>query len=87
MILVEPGHIVTRTERKVYEDSEKMDLSGTDEEAVLPYSTLFASLGQMWLRQVMTIMLHKLTIGVAGENNEEGPSSVEIFLLLFSKNL
>ncbi|GLD49223.1 retinol dehydrogenase 8-like protein [Lates japonicus] len=43
--LVEPGPVVTEFERKVYEDAEKMDLSGTDEETArifreiyLPYS-------------------------------------------------
>ncbi|KAM8843762.1 LOW QUALITY PROTEIN: retinol dehydrogenase 8 [Spinachia spinachia] len=52
--LVEPGPVVTEFERKVYEDAEKMDLSGADEETAklfreiyLPYSTkVFASLGQ-----------------------------------------
>ncbi|XP_068434926.1 retinol dehydrogenase 8 isoform X2 [Clinocottus analis] len=52
--LVEPGPVVTAFERKVYEDAEKMDLSGTDEETAkifreiyLPYSMkVFASLGQ-----------------------------------------
>ncbi|XP_071328106.1 retinol dehydrogenase 8 [Trachinotus anak] len=52
--LVEPGPVVTEFERKVYEDAEKMDLSGTDEETAkifrevyLPYSKkIFASLGQ-----------------------------------------
>ncbi|XP_023257195.1 retinol dehydrogenase 8-like [Seriola lalandi dorsalis] len=52
--LVEPGPVVTEFERKVYEDAEKMDLSGTDEETAkifrevyLPYSRkVFASLGQ-----------------------------------------
>uniref|UniRef100_A0A665XF27 Zmp:0000001048 n=1 Tax=Echeneis naucrates TaxID=173247 RepID=A0A665XF27_ECHNA len=52
--LVEPGPVVTEFERKVYEDAEKMDLSGTDEETAkifrevyLPYSKkVFASLGQ-----------------------------------------
>ncbi|XP_040045813.2 retinol dehydrogenase 8 [Gasterosteus aculeatus] len=52
--LVEPGPVVTEFERKVYEDAEKMDLSGTDEETAkifreiyLPYSVkVFASLGQ-----------------------------------------
>ncbi|KAK9535253.1 hypothetical protein VZT92_007646 [Zoarces viviparus] len=52
--LVEPGPVVTEFERKVYEDAEKMDLSGTDEETAkifrevyLPYSIkVFASLGQ-----------------------------------------
>ncbi|XP_054463984.1 retinol dehydrogenase 8 [Anoplopoma fimbria] len=52
--LVEPGPVVTEFERKVYEDAEKMDLSGTDEETAkifrevyLPYSVkIFASLGQ-----------------------------------------
>ncbi|XP_018541386.1 retinol dehydrogenase 8 [Lates calcarifer] len=52
--LVEPGPVVTEFERKVYEDAEKMDLSGTDEETArifreiyLPYSkNVFASLGQ-----------------------------------------
>ncbi|XP_035511673.1 retinol dehydrogenase 8 [Morone saxatilis] len=52
--LVEPGPVVTEFERKVYEDVEKMDLSGTDEETAkifreiyLPYSKkIFASLGQ-----------------------------------------
>ncbi|XP_062306032.1 retinol dehydrogenase 8 [Osmerus eperlanus] len=54
MTLVEPGPVVTEFERKVYEDAEKMDLSGTDEETArifrqiyLPYSRkVFASLGQ-----------------------------------------
>ncbi|XP_076607706.1 retinol dehydrogenase 8 [Chaetodon auriga] len=54
MTLVEPGPVVTEFERKVYEDAEKMDLSGTDEETAkifreiyLPYSKkVFASLGQ-----------------------------------------
>ncbi|XP_038565909.1 retinol dehydrogenase 8 [Micropterus salmoides] len=54
MTLVEPGPVVTEFERKVYEDAEKMDLSGTDEETAkifrevyLPYSKkIFASLGQ-----------------------------------------
>ncbi|XP_034749064.1 retinol dehydrogenase 8 isoform X1 [Etheostoma cragini] len=52
--LVEPGPVVTEFERKVYEDAEKMDLSGTDEETAkifrevyLPYSKkIFSSLGQ-----------------------------------------
>ncbi|KAM6965846.1 retinol dehydrogenase 8 [Tautogolabrus adspersus] len=52
--LVEPGPVVTEFERKVYEDAEMMDLSGTDEETAkifrevyLPYSKkIFASLGQ-----------------------------------------
>ncbi|XP_061567678.1 retinol dehydrogenase 8 [Cololabis saira] len=52
--LVEPGPVVTEFERKVYEDAEKMDLTGTDEETAkifreiyLPYSEkIFASLGQ-----------------------------------------
>uniref|UniRef100_A0A7N8YMS3 Retinol dehydrogenase n=1 Tax=Mastacembelus armatus TaxID=205130 RepID=A0A7N8YMS3_9TELE len=52
--LVEPGPVVTEFERKVYEDAEKMDLSGTDEETAkifrevyLPYSKkVFISLGQ-----------------------------------------
>ncbi|XP_033500813.1 retinol dehydrogenase 8 [Epinephelus lanceolatus] len=52
--LVEPGPVVTEFERKLYEDAEKMDLSGTDEETAkifrelyLPYSEkVFASLGQ-----------------------------------------
>ncbi|TMS15375.1 Retinol dehydrogenase 8 [Larimichthys crocea] len=52
--LVEPGPVVTEFERKVYEDIEKMDLSGTDEETAkilrevyLPFSkNIFASLGQ-----------------------------------------
>nr|XP_040045812.1 retinol dehydrogenase 8 isoform X1 [Gasterosteus aculeatus aculeatus] len=52
--LVEPGPVVTEFERKVYEDAEKMELSGTDEETAkifreiyLPYSVkVFASLGQ-----------------------------------------
>nr|XP_046270700.1 retinol dehydrogenase 8 isoform X2 [Scatophagus argus] len=52
--LVEPGPVVTEFERKVYEEAEKMDLSGTDEdtarifrEVYLPYSKkVFASLGQ-----------------------------------------
>ncbi|XP_068574680.1 retinol dehydrogenase 8 isoform X2 [Cebidichthys violaceus] len=52
--LVEPGPVVTEFERKVYEDAEKMDLSGTDEETAkifrevyLPYSIkVFASLAQ-----------------------------------------
>ncbi|XP_044036922.1 retinol dehydrogenase 8 isoform X1 [Siniperca chuatsi] len=52
--LVEPGPVVTEFERKVNEDAEKMDLSGTDEETAkifrevyLPYSKkVFASLGQ-----------------------------------------
>ncbi|KAF3700039.1 Retinol dehydrogenase 8 [Channa argus] len=52
--LVEPGPVVTEFERKVYEDAEKMDLSGTDEETAkifrevyLPYSKkIFTSLGQ-----------------------------------------
>ncbi|XP_074512474.1 retinol dehydrogenase 8 isoform X1 [Sebastes fasciatus] len=52
--LVEPGPVVTEFERKVYEDAEKMDLSGTDEETAkifrevyLPYSKkVFAALGQ-----------------------------------------
>lgn len=51
---MEPGPVVTEFERKVYEDAEKMDLSGTDEETAkifreiyLPYSVkVFASLGQ-----------------------------------------
>ncbi|XP_071773001.1 retinol dehydrogenase 8 [Centroberyx gerrardi] len=54
MTLVEPGPVVTEFERKVYEDAEKMDLSGTDEETArifreiyLPYSRkVFTSLGQ-----------------------------------------
>ncbi|XP_020496520.2 retinol dehydrogenase 8 [Labrus bergylta] len=52
--LVEPGPVVTEFERKVYDDAEMMDLSGTDEETAkmfrevyLPYSKkIFASLGQ-----------------------------------------
>ncbi|XP_036945014.1 retinol dehydrogenase 8 [Acanthopagrus latus] len=52
--LVEPGPVVTEFERKVYEEAEKMDLSGVDEETAkifreiyLPYSKkVFASLGQ-----------------------------------------
>ncbi len=52
--LVEPGPVITEFERKVYEDAEKMDLSGTDEETAtifrelyLPYSKkVFSSLGQ-----------------------------------------
>ncbi|KAM7387129.1 hypothetical protein PAMA_009652 [Pampus argenteus] len=52
--LVEPGPVVTEFERKVYEDAENTDLSGTDEETArifrevyLPYSKkVFASLGQ-----------------------------------------
>ncbi|KAM6904834.1 retinol dehydrogenase 8 [Xenentodon cancila] len=52
--LVEPGPVVTEFERKVYEDAEKMDLTGTDEETAkifreiyLPYSKkIFTSLGQ-----------------------------------------
>ncbi|KAM8724354.1 retinol dehydrogenase 8 [Acanthopagrus schlegelii] len=52
--LVEPGPVVTEFERKVYEEAEKMDLSGADEETAkifreiyLPYSKkVFASLGQ-----------------------------------------
>ncbi|XP_034566703.1 retinol dehydrogenase 8 [Notolabrus celidotus] len=52
--LVEPGPVVTEFERKVYEDAEKMDLTGADEETAkifrevyLPYSKkIFASLGQ-----------------------------------------
>lgn len=51
---MEPGPVVTEFERKVYEDAEKMDLSGTDEETAkifsevyLPYSKkVFMSLGQ-----------------------------------------
>nr|XP_020465884.1 retinol dehydrogenase 8-like [Monopterus albus] len=51
---VEPGSVVTKFERKVYEDAEKMALSGTDEETArifhevyLPYSKkIFSSLGQ-----------------------------------------
>ncbi|XP_030646802.1 retinol dehydrogenase 8 [Chanos chanos] len=54
MSLVEPGPVVTEFERKVYEDAEKMDLTGTDEETArifrqiyLPYSRkVFTSLGQ-----------------------------------------
>lgn len=54
MTLVEPGPVITEFERKVYEDAEKMDLSGTDEETArifrqiyLPYSRkVFTSLGQ-----------------------------------------
>uniref|UniRef100_A0A3Q3G692 Zmp:0000001048 n=1 Tax=Labrus bergylta TaxID=56723 RepID=A0A3Q3G692_9LABR len=60
--LVEPGPVVTEFERKVYDDAEMMDLSGTDEETAkmfrevyLPYSKkIFASLGKhlrKWLRQ------------------------------------
>lgn len=52
--LIEPGPVVTEFERKVYEDAENMDLSGTDEETArifseiyLPYSKkVFTSLGQ-----------------------------------------
>ncbi|XP_047428452.1 retinol dehydrogenase 8 [Mugil cephalus] len=52
--LVEPGPVVTEFERKVYEEAEKMDLSGADEETAkifrelyLPYSKkIFNSLGQ-----------------------------------------
>lgn len=51
---MEPGPVVTEFERKVYEEAERMDLSGTDEETArifrelyLPYSKkVFASLGQ-----------------------------------------
>lgn len=51
---MEPGPVVTEFERKVYEDAESMDLSGTDKETAkifreiyLPYSKkIFASLGQ-----------------------------------------
>lgn len=54
MTLVEPGPVITEFERKVYEDAEKMDLTGTDEdtakifrEVYLPYSKkIFTSLGQ-----------------------------------------
>lgn len=54
LTLVEPGPVMTEFERKVYEDAEKMDLSGTDEETArifrqiyLPYSKkIFTSLGQ-----------------------------------------
>ncbi|KAG8006876.1 Retinol dehydrogenase 8 [Nibea albiflora] len=54
MTLVEPGPVVTEFERKMYEDIEKMDLSGTDEETAkilrevyLPFSKkIFTSLGQ-----------------------------------------
>lgn len=52
--LVEPGPVITEFERKVYEEAENMDLSGTDEETArifreiyLPYSRkVFSSLGQ-----------------------------------------
>uniref|UniRef100_A0A3Q3GCC4 Zmp:0000001048 n=1 Tax=Labrus bergylta TaxID=56723 RepID=A0A3Q3GCC4_9LABR len=65
--LVEPGPVVTEFERKVYDDAEMMDLSGTDEETAkmfrevyLPYSKkIFASLGKhlrKWLRQVVKVM-------------------------------
>lgn len=51
---MEPGPVVTEFERKLYEDIEKMDLSGTDAETAkifrevyLPYSNkIFTSLGQ-----------------------------------------
>ncbi|XP_028842431.1 retinol dehydrogenase 8 isoform X1 [Denticeps clupeoides] len=54
MTLVEPGPVVTEFEKKVYEDAEHMDLSGTDEETAqifrgiyLPYSRkIFSSIGQ-----------------------------------------
>lgn len=54
MMLVEPGPLVTEFERKVYEDAEKMVLSGEDEETArifreiyLPYSRkVFTSLAQ-----------------------------------------
>jgi len=54
MTLVEPGPVVTEFERKVYEDAQKMDLLGTDEETArvfreiyLPYSKkVFTSIGQ-----------------------------------------
>ncbi|KAG9278990.1 retinol dehydrogenase 8 [Astyanax mexicanus] len=52
--LVEPGPVITEFERKVYEEAQNMDLSGTDEETArifceiyLPYSRkVFSSLGQ-----------------------------------------
>ncbi|KAM4598442.1 retinol dehydrogenase 8 isoform 2-T2 [Polymixia lowei] len=54
MTLVEPGPVVTEFENKVYEDAERLDLTGTDEETArifreiyLPYSRkVFESLGQ-----------------------------------------
>ncbi|XP_071241399.1 retinol dehydrogenase 8-like [Salvelinus alpinus] len=54
MTLVEPGPVGTEFERKVYEDAEKMDLAGADEETArifreiyLPYSRkVFNSLAQ-----------------------------------------
>lgn len=54
MTLVEPGPVVTEFERKVYEEVQDMDLSGTDEETArifreiyLPNSrNIFSSLGQ-----------------------------------------
>ncbi|XP_017309850.1 retinol dehydrogenase 8 [Ictalurus punctatus] len=54
MTLVEPGPVLTEFERKVYEDAQNMDLSGTDDETArifreiyLPYSgKVFSSLGQ-----------------------------------------
>lgn len=52
--MVEPGPVLTEFERKVYEDAQNMDLSGTDDETArifreiyLPYSgKVFSSLGQ-----------------------------------------
>uniref|UniRef100_A0A674A1L9 Zmp:0000001048 n=1 Tax=Salmo trutta TaxID=8032 RepID=A0A674A1L9_SALTR len=54
MTLVEPGPVGTEFERKVYDDAEKMDLAGADEETArifreiyLPYSRkVFNSLAQ-----------------------------------------
>ncbi|XP_042183865.1 retinol dehydrogenase 8-like [Oncorhynchus tshawytscha] len=54
MTLVEPGPVGTEFKRKVYEDAEKMDLAGADEETArifreiyLPYSRkVFNSLAQ-----------------------------------------
>lgn len=81
---MEPGPVVTEFERKVYEDAEKMDLSGTDEETAkifrevyLPYSKkVFASLGQTPEEVAeasddnYTIMFKRLLkiIGFASEN-------------------
>ncbi|KAA8585244.1 hypothetical protein FQN60_003938 [Etheostoma spectabile] len=65
--LVEPGPVVTEFERKVLEDAEKMDLSGTDEETAkifrevyLPYSKkIFSSLGQTPEEQTIKVITAK----------------------------
>ncbi|KAF3846207.1 hypothetical protein F7725_003285 [Dissostichus mawsoni] len=65
--LVEPGPVVTEFERKVYEDAESMDLSGTNKETAkifremyLPYSKkIFASLGQTPEEQTVKVITDK----------------------------